>query len=282
MKAAKKAAKKPAKNVRKPAKVTRNINVNIQLRTSQQDTQSAGLEPVLEGFKAQPYVDGRRVKYTDTDLVAPKKSLSTNTQQINIQQAESVISLISDEEQSDVEAILEDTILITTDEDDNVQPGENEVEVGVAMSDSDEEDIILTDVRCGYFDQSTATVVNDESGPETPKEVSKEIILSKVLEKAHTTGETVEVNPENIHTAAKDVIRKHPEVIPDKYTPEYFIRMKEICDAAEYDEDLADVEWSEDDEELVGDDEVVNDITETWCSEELETILVKPNYEVIK
>ena len=78
------------------------------------------------------------------------------------------------------------------------------------------------------------------------------------------------------------MIRKHPEVIPDKYTPEYFIRMKEICDAAEYDEDLADVEWSEDDEELVGDDEVVNDITETWCSEELETILVKPNYEVIK
>ena len=32
-KAAKKVAKKPAKNVRKPAKVTRNINVNIQLRT---------------------------------------------------------------------------------------------------------------------------------------------------------------------------------------------------------------------------------------------------------
>ena len=95
LKAAKKAATKPAKNVRKPAKVTRNINVNIQLRTSQQDTQSAGLEPVLEGFKAQPYVDGKRVKYTDTNLVAPKKSLSTNTQQINIQQAESVISLIS-------------------------------------------------------------------------------------------------------------------------------------------------------------------------------------------
>ena len=56
LKAAKKAAKKPAKNVRKPAKVTRNINVNIQVAgTSQQVKQTAGLEPLLEGFKTQPY-----------------------------------------------------------------------------------------------------------------------------------------------------------------------------------------------------------------------------------
>ena len=95
LKAAKKVAKKPVKNVRKPAKVTRNINVNIQLRTSQQDTQSAGLEPVLEGFRAQPYVDGRRVKYTDTDLVAPKKSLSTNKQQINIQHTDVYLHYVS-------------------------------------------------------------------------------------------------------------------------------------------------------------------------------------------
>ena len=60
---------------------------------------------------------------------------------------------------------------------------------------------------------------------------------------------------------AKDVIRKLPEVISNKYTPEYLDMMFTICDEAESDEDLEDdVELSEDDEEVVGDDEVVNTV----------------------
>ena len=76
---------------------TENIQV---IGTSQQVTELDGLDLVLEGLKNQPYVAERRIKYIHKDLVTPGKAHESNTQQINIEQAVSFITLISDEEES--------------------------------------------------------------------------------------------------------------------------------------------------------------------------------------
>ena len=131
----KKMPKIPAENVNIPAKVVTNIqninitmnsSVNIQVvgETSQQSTQTAELDQVLDGLRAKPYVNGKHIIYTDKDLEVPEKTSRNNTQKVD-PKTDSII--ISDDEQ----------ILISSDDEDYIYSEISDSDGGEDVTESD-------------------------------------------------------------------------------------------------------------------------------------------------